>query len=118
MDTSVPWHDGWRRGLMEHGYRMELNKSSTNDTSERRPRREGKKSVPVNNRWTWALFFGKLEIGNCWKELIFNLAYSFSNSSKHNICQVTFGKLLEMLLKFNKHCSTFVLFDKKFSMLD
>jgi hypothetical protein len=44
--------------------------------------------------------FGKLEIGNRWRELIFNLAYSFSNLPKHNICQVTFGKLLEMLYAF------------------
>jgi len=42
--------------------------------------------------------FGKLKIGNCWRELIFHLVYYYSNLSKHNIWQVIFIKLLEMLL--------------------
>ena len=42
--------------------------------------------------------FGKLKIGNCWRELIFHLVYYYSNLSKHNIWQVIFTKLLEMLL--------------------
>jgi len=41
--------------------------------------------------------FGKLKIGNCWRELIFHLVYYYSNLPKHNIWQVIFTKLLEML---------------------
>ena len=40
-------------------------------------------------------YFGKLKIKNI-GESLFNLAYSFSNLPKHNICQLNFGKLLEM----------------------
>ena len=38
--------------------------------------------------------FGKLKIGNCWRELIFHLVYYYSNLPKHNIWQVIFTKLL------------------------
>jgi hypothetical protein len=41
--------------------------------------------------------FGKLKIGNCWREPLFNLVFYFSNLPKHNIWQVIFTKLLEML---------------------
>jgi len=54
--------------------------------------------VPVNNLVVGLFLFGKLKIENYWREPIFNLAYYFSNLPKHNICQVNFGKLLEMLL--------------------
>ena len=55
--------------------------------------------VPVNNLVWWAFFyFGKLKIGNYWREPFFNLSYVFSNLIKHNIYQAIFGKLLEMLL--------------------
>jgi hypothetical protein len=34
------------------------------------------------------------------------------------ICLYNLGPVWLEVLKFNKHCSTFVLFDKKFSILD
>jgi len=37
----------------------------------------------------------------CRRESLFNLAYFFSKLLKHNICQVNFGKLLEMHLLYS-----------------
>jgi hypothetical protein len=36
---------------------------------------------------------------NSWRESIFSLAIYFSKLPNHDICQVNFGKLLEMLLE-------------------
>jgi hypothetical protein len=41
--------------------------------------------------------FYQVQMVNSWRESIFLLAIYFSELPNHNICQVNFGKLLEML---------------------
>jgi hypothetical protein len=41
--------------------------------------------------------FYQVQMTNSWRETIFSLAIYFSNLPNHDICQVNFGKLLEML---------------------
>jgi hypothetical protein len=42
--------------------------------------------------------FYQVQMANSWRESIFSLAIYFSELPNHDICQVNFGKLLEMLL--------------------
>jgi hypothetical protein len=41
--------------------------------------------------------FYQVQMANSWRESIFLLAIHFSELPNHDICQVNFGKLLEML---------------------
>ena len=62
-------------------------------------------------------WFGKLKIGNCWRWLLFNLVNYYSNLLKHNIWQVRYTKLLEMLLWVWIWIRVVVLIQARFSPL-
>jgi hypothetical protein len=49
-------------------------------------------------RLTDLFLFYQVQMANSWRESIFSLAIYFSELPNHDICQVNFGKLLEMLL--------------------
>jgi hypothetical protein len=42
--------------------------------------------------------FYQVQMANSWRGSIFSLVIYFSKLPNHDICQVNFGKLLEMLL--------------------
>jgi hypothetical protein len=46
---------------------------------------------------TGLFLFYQVQMTNSWRESIFSLAIYFSKLPNHDICQVNFGKLLEML---------------------
>jgi hypothetical protein len=47
--------------------------------------------------WTYFFYFGKLKMSNTWRYALFLLPILFWELPNHKICQLEFGKLLEML---------------------
>jgi hypothetical protein len=62
--------------------------------------------------------FYQVQIANSWRGYIFSLVIYLSKLPNHDICQVNFGKLLEMLFTNSEQCCLHVDFSNTFSNYD
>ena len=56
------------------------------------------KSVGFHMRMSFFFLFAKSKIENYWRRTVFLLGIYLWELANHKICQIKFGKLLEMLL--------------------